>query len=74
MNQPSRSEKFVLPDGARKLTYTRDTKVSNAGTFIVQQEDHTLGNIVRMYVHHPSSLNLRNCVWLWLGAGRGFYS
>ena len=56
MNQPSRSEKFVLPDGTRKLTFTRDTKVSNAGTFIVQQEDHTLGNIVRMYAlfHLPS--------------------
>jgi DNA-directed RNA polymerase II subunit RPB11 len=51
MNQPSRAEKFVLPDGVRKLTFTRDTKVANAGTYIVQKEDHTLGNIVRMQLH-----------------------
>ena len=58
MNQPSRAEKFVLPDGVRKLTFTRDTKVANAGTYVVQKEDHTLGNIVRMCVpsrsFHPS--------------------
>ena len=48
MNQPSRADKFVLPDGVRKLMYTRDTKVSNAGTFIIQREDHTVGNLVRM--------------------------
>ncbi|EEH60272.1 uncharacterized protein MICPUCDRAFT_50333 [Micromonas pusilla CCMP1545] len=51
MNQPSRAEKFVLPDGVRKLTFTRDTKVANAGTFVVQKEDHTLGNAVRMQLH-----------------------
>lgn len=53
MNQPSRAEKFVLPDGVRKLTFTRDTKVANAGTYVVQKEDHTLGNIVRMCVPVP---------------------
>uniref|UniRef100_A0A7S0STD8 DNA-directed RNA polymerase RBP11-like dimerisation domain-containing protein n=1 Tax=Mantoniella antarctica TaxID=81844 RepID=A0A7S0STD8_9CHLO len=56
MNQPSRAEKFVLPDGVRKLTFTRDTKVSNAGTFIVQKEDHTLGNIVRMQLHRDPNV------------------
>ena len=34
MNQPSRGS-----EGVRKLTFTRDTKVSNAGTFIVQKEN-----------------------------------
>ena len=53
INQPSRAEKFVLPDGVRKLTFTRDTKVANAGTYVVQKEDHTLGNIVRMCVPVP---------------------
>ena len=53
MNQHSRAEKFVLPDGVRKLTFTRDTKVANAGTYVVQKEDHTLGNIVRMCVPVP---------------------
>ena len=56
MNQPSRAEKFVLPDGVRKLTFTRDTKVANAGTYVVQKEDHTLGNIVRMCVPIPRSV------------------
>lgn len=56
MNQPSRAEKFVLPEGVRKLTFTRDTKVSNAGTFIVQKEDHTLGNPVRMQLHRDPNV------------------
>ena len=56
MIQPSRAEKFVLPDGVRKLTFTRDTKVANAGTYVVQKEDHTLGNIVRMCVPIPRSV------------------
>mmetsp|Transcript_40244 Transcript_40244/g.99611 ORF Transcript_40244/g.99611 Transcript_40244/m.99611 type:complete len:123 (-) Transcript_40244:253-621(-) len=56
MNQPSRAEKFVLPEGTRKLTFTRDTKVSNAGTFTVQKEDHTLGNIVRMQLHRDPNI------------------
>ena len=56
MNQPSRAEKFVLPDGVRKLTFTRDTKVANAGTFIVQKEDHTLGNTVRMQLHRDPNV------------------
>ena len=56
MNQPSRAEKFVLPDGVRKLTFTRDTKVANAGTFIVQKEDHPLGNTVRMQLHRAPNV------------------
>mmetsp|Transcript_853 Transcript_853/g.3286 ORF Transcript_853/g.3286 Transcript_853/m.3286 type:complete len:122 (+) Transcript_853:161-526(+) len=56
MNQPSRAEKFVLPEGVRKLTFTRDTKVSNAGTFIVQKEDHTLGNPIRMQLHRDPNV------------------
>ncbi|ACO65177.1 predicted protein, partial [Micromonas commoda] len=56
MNQPSRAEKFVLPDGVRKLTFTRDTKVANAGTYVVQKEDHTLGNIVRMQLHRDPNV------------------
>lgn len=32
----------------RRIAFERDTKVSNAGTFILQREDHTIGNAVRM--------------------------
>jgi len=46
----------VLPEGVRKLTFTRDTKVSNAGTFIVQKEDHTLGNPIRMQLHRDPNV------------------
>jgi DNA-directed RNA polymerase II subunit RPB11 len=50
MNQPSRADRFVLPEGERKLSYERDTKVENAGTFVLQREDHTIGNLLRMCV------------------------
>ena len=50
MNKPSRADRFVLPDGERKVTYERDTKVENAGTFVIQREDHTLANLLRMCV------------------------
>lgn len=30
-----------------RIAYERDTKVTNAGTFTLQREDHTIGNAVR---------------------------
>ena len=36
--------------GLCRVTYDRDTKVMNAATLVVQREDHTIGNAVRMYV------------------------
>jgi DNA-directed RNA polymerase II subunit RPB11 len=48
MNQPDRYERFVLPEHAKKLDYVPDTKLENAGTYTVEREDHTLGNLVRM--------------------------
>lgn len=32
-----------------RVEYKKDTKLMNAGTFIFQREDHTIGNILRMY-------------------------
>ena len=55
MNQPNRADRFVLPEGERKLSYERDTKVENAGTFVLQREDHTLGNVLRMCVWRDAS-------------------
>ena len=55
MNQPNRADRFVLPEGERKLSYERDTKVENAGTFVLQREDHTLGNVLRMCVWRETS-------------------
>eukprot|EP00192_Tetraselmis_astigmatica_P017843 CAMPEP_0117677866 /NCGR_PEP_ID=MMETSP0804-20121206/16971_1 /TAXON_ID=1074897 /ORGANISM="Tetraselmis astigmatica, Strain CCMP880" /LENGTH=115 /DNA_ID=CAMNT_0005487173 /DNA_START=168 /DNA_END=512 /DNA_ORIENTATION=+ len=51
MNQPGRYEKFIIPEGHKKVTYTKDTKVQNAATVMVEREDHTIGNIVRMQLH-----------------------
>lgn len=31
-----------------RVAFKPDTKVANAGTFTVQREDHTVGNLVRM--------------------------
>ena len=31
-----------------RVTVERDTKVMNAATFVLQREDHTLGNLIRM--------------------------
>jgi DNA-directed RNA polymerase II subunit RPB11 len=32
----------------RRVVYEKDKKVENAGKFIIEREDHTLGNLVRM--------------------------
>mmetsp|Transcript_15261 Transcript_15261/g.23666 ORF Transcript_15261/g.23666 Transcript_15261/m.23666 type:complete len:125 (+) Transcript_15261:75-449(+) len=49
-NAPERSACFLLDEdaGEVKITYTPDTKVANAGMFIINKEDHTLGNLLRM--------------------------
>lgn len=31
------------------MAYERDMKVMNAATFTVEREDHTVGNVIRMY-------------------------
>lgn len=51
MNQPDRYERFVLPEHLKKLEYTPDTKIESAGTYTIEREDHTLGNLVRMQLH-----------------------
>eukprot|EP00899_Mesostigma_viride_P020079 jgi/Mesvir1/28072/Mv04665-RA.1 len=48
MNAPDRSERFVLPEGVKKLSYEKDTKVPNAAMFVIQREDHTVGNLIRV--------------------------
>ncbi|GJT81088.1 DNA-directed RNA polymerases II, IV and V subunit 11 [Tanacetum coccineum] len=51
MNAPDRYERFVVPDGTKKVSYERDTKIINAASFTIEREDHTVGNIVRMQLH-----------------------
>ncbi|CAI7918198.1 unnamed protein product [Closterium sp. NIES-53] len=35
----------------KKVSYERDTKVLNAATLVIQREDHTIGNLLRMQLH-----------------------
>uniref|UniRef100_A0A7S3QBG1 DNA-directed RNA polymerase RBP11-like dimerisation domain-containing protein n=1 Tax=Chaetoceros debilis TaxID=122233 RepID=A0A7S3QBG1_9STRA len=50
MNAPERALSFLLDEdnGEEKITYAPDTKVSNAGTFTFNKEDHTVANLIRM--------------------------
>lgn len=50
MNAPERHACFLLDEdiAEEKITYATDTKVSNAGTFTINKEDHTIGNLLRM--------------------------
>jgi len=50
MNQPDPHELFVLPDlpGITKVSYQADSKITNAGLFIIRKEDHTMGNLLKM--------------------------
>ena len=50
MNAPERTASFLLDEdsGEQKIVYTPDTKITNAGVFRLNKEDHTLGNLLRM--------------------------
>ncbi|MQM17666.1 hypothetical protein Taro_050642 [Colocasia esculenta] len=56
MNAPDRYERFVVPEGTKKVSYERDTKIINAATFTVEREDHTVGNILRMQLHRDPNV------------------
>ena len=43
---------LTLWHGICRVMYERDMKVMNAATFTVQREDHTIGNVIRMYDLH----------------------
>ncbi|CAM9191185.1 unnamed protein product [Phaeothamnion confervicola] len=48
MNAPDRSESWRLGDEEKMVVYEPDTKIPNAATFVINKEDHTLGNLLRM--------------------------
>lgn len=56
MNAPDRYERFVVPEGMKKVQYDRDMKIMNAATFVIQREDHTIGNVIRMQLHKDPSV------------------
>ncbi|KAG7673568.1 hypothetical protein Ndes2526B_g02983 [Nannochloris sp. 'desiccata'] len=55
-NAPDRYEKFVVPEGVLKIDYQKDTKLDNSGTFVIQREDHTIGNMLRTQLHRDSDV------------------
>ena len=44
MLRPPSEQQFLLC----RIEHVKDTKVEHAATFIIQREDHTVGNAVRM--------------------------
>jgi DNA-directed RNA polymerase II subunit RPB11 len=58
MNAPERALSFLLDEdnAEEKITYAADTKVSNAGTFTINKEDHTVANLVRMQLLRDPSV------------------
>ncbi|OEU20619.1 hypothetical protein FRACYDRAFT_224004 [Fragilariopsis cylindrus CCMP1102] len=58
MNAPERTASFLLDEdsGEVKIVYSDDTKVTNAGTFRFNKEDHTIGNLFRMQLLRDPSV------------------
>jgi DNA-directed RNA polymerase II subunit RPB11 len=50
MNAPERHKKYQLDDDEKRMTYKNDEKIPNAGTFTINKEDHTVGNLLRMQI------------------------
>lgn len=50
MNKPDDFECWRLPDdgSVQKVSIIEDSKVANAVALIIEREDHTLGNMLRM--------------------------
>ncbi|KAF6255074.1 DNA-directed RNA polymerase [Scenedesmus sp. NREL 46B-D3] len=56
MNQPDRYSRFVLPEGKDKVEYRQDTKLKNAGQYVIRLEDHTVGNMLRQQLHSDEAV------------------
>ena len=48
MDAPERSAAFILDEDEEKVEFNAATKVSNAGTFTFNKDDHTMGNLLRI--------------------------
>lgn len=46
----------ALPQRPKRVTYTKDSKRPNAGTFVFGKEDHTLGNLLRVQLLRDPSV------------------
>ncbi|EAZ02926.1 hypothetical protein OsI_25066 [Oryza sativa Indica Group] len=50
------SSRKYRSDRCRWVSYERDTKIVNAGSFTIEREDHTIGNILRMQLHRDPNV------------------
>ena len=48
MNAPERHRSYQLDEGQARMTYEPDQRVASAGTFTINKEDLTVGNLLRM--------------------------
>jgi DNA-directed RNA polymerase II subunit RPB11 len=51
MNAPESFEVTVLPEGTQKVSIAYDERVPHAAVFTFQLEDHTIGNLLRMFAY-----------------------
>ena len=49
-------EFLYLEPGAQKVTFEKDTKMIDAGTFFIEKEDHTIGNVLRHQLLRDSNV------------------
>jgi DNA-directed RNA polymerase II subunit RPB11 len=56
MNQPDRYSRFVIPEGLSKVEFHTDTKLKNAGHYVIRLEDHTVGNLLRQQLHSDEAV------------------
>ena len=58
MNAPEKytTWRWEDEDQAKKLTFIEDTKMPNAGLFVLGKEDHTMGNLIRMQLLRDTSV------------------
>eukprot|EP01115_Flamella_aegyptia_P000113 TRINITY_DN1010_c0_g1_i1.p1 TRINITY_DN1010_c0_g1~~TRINITY_DN1010_c0_g1_i1.p1 ORF type:complete len:123 (+),score=12.65 TRINITY_DN1010_c0_g1_i1:86-454(+) len=50
MNEPDPFDCYVVPDGIDKVRKIEDTKIKNSIIYEIEREDHTVGNLLRMYL------------------------
>lgn len=66
MNAPEKytSWRWENEEQGKKLTFIEDTKIPNAGLFILGKEDHTLGNLIRMQLLRDSSVRFAGFIFI----------
>ncbi|KAG7989515.1 hypothetical protein I3843_03G243200 [Carya illinoinensis] len=52
MNAPDRYERFAILEGVDE----RDMKIINTASFIIEREEHTVGNILRIQLHRDQNV------------------